>query len=65
LDNFRRNDYFVPRTLREAFGRDDTFEPEIRCISESWGFKPKRSELPFVLVIAAVVVVICQVIKLY
>ena len=33
-DNHRRKDYFFPRSLREAFGNDDTFEPEIRCCSE-------------------------------
>lgn len=64
MDNYRRKDYFIARSVRE-FSRDDTYEPEIRCVSESWGFKQERSALPFVLAIAAIVIVIWQSIKLY
>jgi hypothetical protein len=28
--------------MREAFGRDDSFEPEIRCCSQMFGIKRKR-----------------------
>jgi len=41
-DNYRRKDFFYPRSMREAFGRDDSFEPEIRCCSEMFGIKRKR-----------------------
>jgi hypothetical protein len=31
---YRRKDYFVPRSMKEAYGYDETYEPEIRCCSE-------------------------------
>lgn len=33
-DNYRRKDYFASRSMRDAFGDDETFEPEIRCCSK-------------------------------
>lgn len=50
--------------MREAYGHDETFEPDIRCISESWAIK-KRPAFPFVLALAAIVIVIWQIIELY
>jgi len=64
VDNYRRKDYFTPRSMREAYGHDETFEPNIRCISKSWAIK-KRPAFPFVLALAAIVIVIWQIIELY
>ena len=41
-DNYRRKDFFAARSMREAFGRDDSFEPEIRCCSELFARKNRN-----------------------
>lgn len=45
-DNYRRKDNFMPRSMREAFGVDETYEPEIRCCSELF-YKSKKSGATF------------------
>lgn len=57
-DNYRRKDYVVPRSIREAYGYDETFEPEVRCCSELFYKKRKDDDLrelfvPFYLSIIA------------
>lgn len=41
-NNYRRKDYFIPRSMREAFGSEDSFEPEIRCCSELFYEQERR-----------------------
>lgn len=55
---YRRSDYVFPRSMREAFG-DDELEPELRCCSELFGRKTKRTrfaDVALYVVIAAVIV---------
>ena len=57
-DNYRRKDYVVPRSIREAYGYDETFEPEVRCCSELF-YKTRREKetelfIPFYLSVAAI-----------
>jgi hypothetical protein len=56
-DNYRRKDFFAARSMREAFGRDDSFEPEIRCCSEMFGVKQKRRIVGGPLIAAACLIV--------
>jgi len=56
-DNYRRKDFFAARSMREAFGRDDSFEPEIRCCSEMFGIKRKRRIVGGPLIAAACLIV--------
>jgi hypothetical protein len=42
FNEYRRKDYFFPRSIREAFGRDETYEPEIRCCSELFQEQERR-----------------------
>jgi hypothetical protein len=44
IDDYRRKDYFFPRTMREAFGNDETYEPEIRCCSELFARKNSNNK---------------------
>jgi len=41
---YRRKDYFFPRSIREAYGYDETYEPPIRCCSELFYEKPSKEE---------------------
>jgi hypothetical protein len=45
----------MPRNLREAYGFDETYEPEIRCCSELWRQKQKKQNnlAPLLIVIFA------------
>jgi len=56
--NYRRKDYFLPCSMREAFGDDFTYEPEIRCCSELF-VKRNRANKHWVVFVIAVAVVIC------
>lgn len=60
--NYRRKDYFTPSSMREAFGRDDTFEPEIRCCSELFNQKQSRPTLPLAIILAIAALVIVQIV---
>ena len=63
FSEFRRKDYQTPRSLKEAFGFDDSFEPEIRCMSERWQIRKSRPVFPtFVLLfsLAAIVWLVVQ-----
>lgn len=62
MTNYRRKDYFVPRSMKEAYGRDDTLESEIRCCSELFNQKQNLSVLPFVFVFFIAVLLLVQVI---
>lgn len=62
MTNYRRKDYFVPRSMKEAYGRDDTLEPEIRCCSELFNQKRNLPVLPFVFVFVIAVLLLVQVI---
>jgi hypothetical protein len=62
--NYRRKDYFFPRSIREAFGRDETYEPEIRCVSESWGIQRTHNQLlPTGLILAVLAATVWFVVK--
>jgi len=61
---YRRKDYLFSRSIREAFGRDETYEPEIRCVSESWGIqRPHKPLLPTFLILAALAAIVWFVVK--
>ena len=62
MTKYRRKDYFVPRSMREAYGRDDTLEPEIRCCSELFNQKQSRPVLPVVFVFVIAVLLLVQII---
>jgi hypothetical protein len=44
---YRRKDYFFPRSMKEAYVYDETYEPEIRCCSELFYEKPKSAPQGF------------------
>jgi hypothetical protein len=55
-DNYRRKDYFFPRSIRDAYGYDETFEPEIRCCSESlYQKQPNETYVSFMALYIAVI----------
>lgn len=64
-DNYRQKDFIVPRSMREAFGTNDTFEPEIRCCSELFDQKPQQKSGKYFVLLAIVAAVIWQVIAAY
>lgn len=36
FNEYRRKDYVVPRSMKEAYGHDETYDPVLRCVSELW-----------------------------
>lgn len=50
FSEYRHKDYVTPRSIKQAYGHDDTYEPEIRCISETWGDPYSRPLLPIAIV---------------
>jgi len=64
-DNHRLKDYYFPRSMREAFGNDQTFEPEIRCISETWGIRKPKSNIYTFVALFSFAAFICVVVKLF
>jgi len=55
--NYRRKDYIVPRSMKEAFGDDDTLEPELRCCSEL--FSKQNNNKDWLVFVIAIAIVIC------
>lgn len=60
---YRRKDYFFPRSMREAYGFDPTEPPELQCMSRH--VRQSRPLLPAIIGIVALAVIVWQVIAIY
>lgn len=63
--NYRRKDYVIPRSMKEAYGYDDNYEPEIRCCSESFYRRQPRPVWPLIVCIVVLIFAALQLVKVY